>query len=84
MGHHKSISCVESTWDGKHLWSGDSEGKIRIWSVEDLKAVSGIEASSTNIFAIVRVQNNMWCASGESLQIRDAVPFLPPVILGVG
>lgn len=72
VGHKRSVSCAESTKDGHHVWSGDSEGNIRVWSVEDLKFVREIPAPTTaRFFSIKRVGQNMWCATERSLYIRD-------------
>eukprot|EP01087_Luapelamoeba_hula_P020947 TRINITY_DN7230_c0_g1_i2.p1 TRINITY_DN7230_c0_g1~~TRINITY_DN7230_c0_g1_i2.p1 ORF type:complete len:1005 (-),score=128.15 TRINITY_DN7230_c0_g1_i2:404-3418(-) len=78
VGHKRSVTCMETTPDGRHMWSGDSEGVIRMWAVDELRFVREVEVATGRFFSIKRVPNptahngyQMWCATEKSLQIRD-------------
>ena len=71
LSHIKSINCLEESTNRKVIWSGDSNGAIRIWTADEMKLVNSIETSNSRILAIKAIGKDMWCASEKSLEVRD-------------
>jgi len=69
VGHEKSITCIEHF--GSHLWSADSAGIIRIWSLETLATVEKIETKKGVVVTMKHIQGKMWIGFESCLQLRD-------------
>ena len=69
-----NIHSVAFLVDGKHIASGDKEGKIRRWRVEDgMEAGTTMDAGST-VYDIAVSRDGKWIVSGilASVQVWNA------------
>eukprot|EP01088_Endostelium_zonatum_P006110 TRINITY_DN18219_c0_g1_i1.p1 TRINITY_DN18219_c0_g1~~TRINITY_DN18219_c0_g1_i1.p1 ORF type:complete len:1174 (-),score=270.18 TRINITY_DN18219_c0_g1_i1:46-3567(-) len=67
----KSIICLEESTNRRFIWSGDSQGTIRIWSADEMRSILQVETNNGGFFEIKSVGKDMWCASSKNLEVRD-------------
>jgi len=71
VGHVKSITALEFTSGQDYLWTTDSKGMYRIWSVSTMELISGFDTNKKRINCITRCGENMWLGTGDCIQIRN-------------
>ena len=68
------VSSVAFLVDGKHVVSGDVEGKIRRWRVENGMRVGMLMNAESDVYSIAMSRDGKWIVSGTlgSVQVWNA------------